>query len=174
MESDAHKTIRSVRSVTFLVFIGFLAVALVWLFAMSRIEGKRVNLKTRNAFEAALKGADSVRIKKGMFAKEELLFESRDSNVINGLFENIKLAKYGADNFCDCGGDLKFEFYKQGQLTFEFTFHHQFKIRWDGFHKDIKLTKESREFLIRWVLQNVKDKDVIEQFKNPYKGYSSR
>ena len=69
---------------------------------------------------------------------------------------------------------MKFEFFKQGQPTIEFTFHHQFKIRWKGFHKDIKLTKESREFLIHWILQNVKDEEIMEQFENPYKGYDSK
>ena len=109
-----------------------------------------------------MKEADSVRLTIPYGGK--VVFESNDINVVRGLCDNIKLMRYGANNFCNCGGDVKFEFFKKGQPAIEFTFHHQFKIRWNGFEKDIKLKKESREFLIQWLLRNVKDEEFQRQF----------
>jgi hypothetical protein len=132
------------------------------MFAAGRIARKRVNQQTITAFETALRNADSLRLIRP--DKNLMLFKSSDSNVIRGLADNIKLSRFGAEHYCACGGDAKFEFYKEGHLALDFTFHHKYKIRWRGFHKDIKLTKESAAYLVNWLLQNVKDEKFLKDF----------
>ncbi len=174
METDPHKTVRSVRTVTFVVFIGFVVVAIVWLTAAARIASKRVSVQIRSDFESAMRDADSVRLSRPDTKEQQIIFETSDRNVIEALAYNIKLSRYGAEDRCECAGDVKFEFYREGGLTIEFTFHHQSKIRWQGFHRDIKLKKESREFLVNWLLQNIKDEELKKRFEGPLKEHYSK
>ena len=145
-----------------MLLIAGVVAAVVCMFVVWRVARKRVSEQTIAAFETALRDADSLRIVRPH--ENQILFETNDVNVIRELSENIKLNRFGAERYCECSGDVKFEFYSGGQLTTAFTFHHKYKIRWRDFHKDIKLTNKSAAFLVNWLMQNVKDEKFLEDF----------
>ena len=97
-----------------------------------------------------LSGGNSHRVAE----REEVLFETEDSSVIEDLAEQITLGFEWIGSPCLCCGGLTFELYREGHRHYSFSLHHGRTIREEESaiaNKDLSYSSRSRlsDWLVR-------------------------
>lgn len=86
---------------------------------------------------------------------ERILFKTEDSGAIKKLAEQISLGLSIPGGQCMCCGNMTFDFYRDQELRYSFSFHHgqSIRIKDSGFG-DKELSSASQQNLKFWLDQN--------------------
>ncbi len=122
--------------------------------------------QAQRSFDTALEGVNLLRVSTTADYKGEpaTLGEITETKAIKELFQNIKFAPLVPGARCACHGDIIFEFCREGNMVLRFSFHGKRNIRWEQWPSDIKLTKQSAAYLVRWISANVHNKEFLREF----------
>lgn len=83
---------------------------------------------------------------------EKVLFETKDADVIKKFSKKISLGFTLSDGRCMCCGEMTFDFYRDGNLYYSFSFHHRNHIRIkDSSYGDRELSFYSMRNLNAWL-----------------------
>lgn len=94
---------------------------------------------------------------------EKELYKTDDRKEIKHFLELLSFNPSPIGTHCQCCGDLTFEFYKNNQINYAFSLHHDTHIRIQGQSTgDIYLTSDSIKSLNAWLVE----KGIREQLKS--------
>ncbi len=141
-------------------------------FAAGKLAGS--NEDNTAALHEALQGVTRLRIRSGGtchrdIEKEKTLVDVRDAVIVGDLIRRIKVNTDKRIFFCMCCGNPTFEFYQDDKLIVALGVHHGKSLRWLGgkWKGDGMLTKDSADFLVKWLAgHGVKD-EAVNSPKNP-------
>lgn len=142
------------------------------LFAAGKPDG--LNEDNTATLHEALQGVTRLRIRSGGtchrdIGKEKTLVDVRDAEIVGDLIRRIKVNTDNRIFFCSCCGNPTFEFYQDDKLIAALGAHHGKSLRWLGrkWQGDGVLTKDSADFLVKWLaVYGVKD-EAVNSPKNP-------